>query len=202
MIDYISTFIFFFAVIDPIGTVPVYIAVTKHFDEKKKRKIAIDATLISGGILLFFLIAGEIILNAIDVPISAFQVAGGIVLFLFALTMIFGESKPEEETHAISDKNDTAIFPLAIPSIASPGAMLASVMMTKNETYSIFQQFQTAMVMISVLLVVFLFMLLATRIQRLIGMGGASIISRVMGLILSSVAVSNILEGVKVYFSL
>jgi len=202
MIDYSSTFIFFFAVIDPIGTVPVYIAVTKHYNEKKKRKVAIDATLISGGILLFFLIAGEVILNAIDVPISAFQVAGGIVLFLFALTMIFGESKPEEETGEISNDNDAAIFPLAIPSIASPGAMLAAVMMTKNESYSIFQQFQTAVVMISVLAVVFLFMMLATRIQRLIGMGGASIVSRVMGLILASVAASNVLEGIKVYFSL
>ena len=202
MIDFVATFIFFFAVIDPIGTVPVYIAVTNHYTEYKKKKIAINATLIAGGILLFFLIAGEIILNAIGIPLSAFQVAGGIVLFLFALTMIFGESKPEEETEMASSENDTAIFPLAIPSIASPGAMLAAVMMTKNETHTILSQFQTAIVMISVLLIVFIFLLLASRIQRLIGNSGASIISRVMGLILSSVAVANILEGIKIYFSL
>lgn len=202
MIDYVATFIFFFAVIDPIGTVPVYIAVTNHFNEYKKRKIAINATLIAGGILLFFLIAGELILDAIDIPISAFQIAGGIILFLFALSMIFGESKPEEESGMASNEHDTAIFPLAIPSIASPGAMLAAVMMTKNASHTLLEQTQTALVMLSVLLIVFIFLRLASKIQRIIGTSGASIISRVMGLILASVAVNNILEGIKIHFSL
>ena len=97
MIDFAATFIFFFAVIDPIGTVPVFIAVTSGFDREAKKKIAIQATLVSAGVLIFFVIAGEIILTAIDIPLPAFQVAGGIILFLFAITMIFGESKPEEE---------------------------------------------------------------------------------------------------------
>jgi multiple antibiotic resistance protein len=97
MSEHIAIFIFFFAVIDPIGTVPVFIAVTSGFDEKVKRKIALRATFASACILLFFIIAGELILTAIDVPLPAFQIAGGLVLFLFALTMIFGESKPEEE---------------------------------------------------------------------------------------------------------
>ena len=202
MIDIDFMFIFFFAVIDPIGTIPVYIAVTKHFNEYKKRKIAIKATLVAAGVLVFFVVAGEVILTAIDIPLAAFQVAGGIVLFLFALSMIFGESKPEEELHNISNENETAIFPLAIPSIASPGAMLGAVLMTKNETHTFFEQFQTTLVMLSVLLIVLIFLLLATRIQRIIGDSGASIISRVMGLILSSVAIDNILEGIKIYFAL
>ncbi len=202
MIDFVPIFIFFFAVIDPIGTVPVYIAVTRHYNEYKKRKIAINATLIASGVLIFFVIAGEVILTAIDIPLSAFQVAGGIVLFLFALSMIFGESKPEEELDSLANENDTAIFPLAMPSIASPGAMLGAVLMTKNDSYSIFQQFQTTLVMISVLVIVLIFLLLATHIQRIIGNSGASIISRVMGLILSSVAAANILEGIKIYFSI
>jgi len=202
MIDYIATFIFFFAVIDPIGTVPVYIVATNHFNEFKKRKIARNATLIAGAILLFFLIAGELILDAIDIPVSAFQIAGGIILFLFALSMIFGKSKPEEETDMISNENDTAIFPLAIPSIAGPGAMLAAVMMTKNESHTLFQQAQTALVMLSVLVIVYIFLRLASKIQNIIGTGGSTIISKVMGLILSSAAINNILEGIKIYFSL
>ena len=83
MIDLVSTFIVFFAVVDPIGTVPVFIAVTSRYAEREKRRIAIQATVISALVLLFFVIAGEIILTAIAIPLAAFQVAGGIVLFSY-----------------------------------------------------------------------------------------------------------------------
>ena len=202
MIDYVATFIFFFAVIDPIGTVPVFIAVTSGFDSREKRKIAFLATLVSAGILLFFVAAGELILTSIDIPLPAFQIAGGLVLFLFAITMIFGESKPEEELKMADKTSDTAIFPLAVPSIASPGAMLAAVLLTENNRYSLIEQAQTSMMMLCVLLVVLILMLLAGRVHGLIGDGGASIVSRVMGLILASVAVNNVLSGIKEYFLL
>lgn len=202
MIDLMATFIFFFAVIDPIGTVPVFIAVTSQFDEHIKRRIAIKAILVAGVILLFFVVAGEVILTAMAIPISAFQIAGGIVLFLFALSMIFGESKPEQEMKLTASDSETAIFPLAVPSIAGPGAMLAAVLMTENDRYGLLEQFQTAVIIIAVLLIVFVLMLGASWIHRFIGNSGASIISRVMGLILASVAIKNILDGIKVYFSL
>ena len=202
MVDYISTFIFFFAVIDPIGTIPVFIAVTGQYQEKIKRKIAINATLAAALILIFFVVAGEVILTAIDIPLSAFQIAGGIVLFIFALSMIFGESKPEEEIKMASSGNETAIFPLAVPSIASPGAMLAAVLMTENKQYNLWEQTQTTVIMLSVLLIVLVLMLAASWVHRLIGNSGASIISRVMGLILSSVAVANVLAGIKEYFTI
>jgi len=202
MNDLIATFIFFFAVIDPIGTIPVYIAVTSKYEERIKRKIAFQAALISAGILLFFVVAGEVILTAIDIPLSAFQIAGGIVLFLFALTMIFGDSKPDEEVKMIKSGSETAIFPLAVPSIASPGAMLAAVLLTENNRYNLLEQAQTTAIMLLVLLIVMVFMLAASWVHRLIGNSGASIISRVMGLILASVAVANVLEGIKTYFAL
>ena len=202
MIDYLATFIFFFAVIDPIGTIPVFIAVTSKFEASVKRKIALKATLVSSSILVFFIIAGEVILDAIEVPLASFQIAGVIVLFLFALSMIFGESKPDEELKNVNSSSETAIFPLSVPSIASPGAMLAAVLMTENNEYSFVQQLQTTGVMLSVMVVVLVLMLASSFIHRFIGNSGASIISRVMGLILSSVAVNNILEGIKVYFSL
>jgi multiple antibiotic resistance protein len=202
MIDYVAIFVFFFAVIDPIGTVPVFIAVTSGFDNKTKRKIAFQATLVSAGILLFFVIAGELILTAIDIPLPAFQIAGGLVLFFFAMTMIFGESKPEEELKMAASGTDKAIFPLAVPSIASPGAMLAAVLLTENRRFSLFEQFQTSLTMLSVLLVVLVLMLVAGRVHGLIGNSGASIVSRVMGLILASVAVNNVLSGIKEYFAI
>lgn len=202
MIDYISVFIFFFAVIDPIGTIPVFIAVTAAHDDRAKRKIATIATLVAAGILVFFVVAGEIILTAMDIPLPAFQIAGGIILFLFAISMIFGESKPEQEVKLIKNVSETAIFPLAIPSIASPGAMLAAVLFTENAKYTIFEQFQVTVTLLVVLLVVLALMLGASFIHRIIGNSGASVISRVMGLILASVATANALEGIKLYFGL
>jgi multiple antibiotic resistance protein len=202
MIDYISVFIFFFAVIDPVGTVPVFIAATSQFDEQEKRKIALQAAAAAALILLFFIIAGELILTAIDIPLPAFEIAGGIILFLFALTMIFGDSKPDTEMQMVKDSTETAIFPLAVPSLASPGAMLAAVLLTENSSFSLFQQVQTAGVMLSVLFIAFILMLAASWIHRFIGNSGASIISKVMGMILASVATNSVLSGIKVYFLL
>ena len=202
MTELLATFIFFFAVIDPIGTIPVYMAVTKGRDALFKRKVAIKAVLVSAAVLLFFVLAGELLLNAIKIEISAFQIAGGIVLLLFALTMIFGESKPEEELKTVRNATETAIFPLAIPSIASPGAMLGAVLMTRNAEFTWVEQLITSGVMLSVLLVVLALLLLSKYIDKIIGESGASIISRVMGLILTSVAVSNILAGITEYFHL
>ena len=202
MIDFIATFLVFFAGVDPVGTVPVFIAVTAKYDQKAKRKIALVATLVAAATLLFFVVAGELILIALSIPLSAFQIAGGIVLFLFALTMIFGESKPDEEVKIVESHHETAVFPLAVPSIASPGAILAAVLLTENNRYSVWEQLQTVSMMLAVLLVTYLLMLLAGQINRLIGPSGASVVSRVMGLILASVATSNTLAGIKDYFGL
>ena len=202
MIDFIATFIFFFAVIDPIGTVPVFVAVTRQHDDRDRRKIALVATVASAAILLFFVVAGEVILTAMAIPLPAFQIAGGIVLFLFALSMIFGESKPDQEVKLATSGNQTAIFPLAVPSIAGPGAMLAAVLLTENARYNLWEQAQTAATMLSVLLIVYVLMLGSAWINRLIGDSGASVVSRVMGLILASVATNNTLAGITEYFGL
>ena len=198
----IATFIFFFAVIDPIGTVPVFIAVTQGFGKKEKRHVALRAVFYAFLVLLFFIAAGEIVLNAINVPIPAFQIAGGIVLFLFALSMIFGKSKPEQEIKSAQKVSQTAVFPLAIPSIASPGAMLAAVLLTENTSFSFLEQVLTSLVMMVVLIVVLILLLVASRVHKFIGDAGASIISRIMGLILTAVAVSNVIEGIKQSFVL
>lgn len=202
LIDFVATFIVFFAVIDPIGTVPVFIAVTSHFDEAAKRKIALIAILTSALILTLFVAVGEFLLAALAIPLPAFQIAGGIVLFLFALSMIFGESKPDEEVRLAEDQHETAIYPLAVPSIAGPGAMLAAVLMTDNSRFSVIEQAQTVVVMLLVLFLVYVLMIASNWINSLIGKSGASVISRVMGLILSAVAVTNTLAGLKAYFGI
>ena len=200
MIDFVATFIFFFAVIDPIGTVPVFIALTRHYDSAAKKRIALVAVAASAGILLFFVAAGELLLNAMGIPLPAFQIAGGIILFLFALSMIFGESKPEEEVKLVESQHETAIFPLAVPSIAGPGTMLAAVMMTEKTKFGVWEQVQTASVMIGVLLLTYIFILASEFINKFIGKSGAGVISRVMGVILAALATSNALTGIRAYF--
>lgn len=202
MIDYVATFVSFFAVIDPIGTVPVFVAITSNQDEKSRAQTARKGTLVAAGVLLFFVIAGQPLLDAMSIPLPAFQIAGGIVLFLFALSMIFGDGKPEEEIRSIDQRDEKAVYPLAVPSLASPGAMLTAVLLTDNDHFTIMEQCQTAGFMSGVLLLAYGLMRLATPITRLIGHSGASVVSRVMGLLLSAVAATNALEGLKAFANL
>lgn len=124
--DLLERFITLWVVIDPIGTIPVFIAVTASMAAADRRKTALLATLVSIGILLFFLVLGQILIDALGISLLSFQVAGGIVLFLFALTMIFGESKPDTDRRSVepgdaamtSNAPSPAIFPLAVPSLA------------------------------------------------------------------------------------
>lgn len=187
------------AVIDPIGTIPVFISVTARRSPAERKQIALIAAGAAAGILLFFIVCGELLLWAMGVPLLAFQIAGGIVLFLFALTMIFGESKPEEETR-IASLHDAAVFPLATPSLASPGAMMAVVLLTENNRHSIAEQAVTTLLMLAVIAAAYVLMRFAGAITRVIGDAGASVVSRVMGMVLASIAATNVLEGTKEYF--
>ena len=168
----IVQFVVLWAVIDPIGSVPVYLSKTIGFSLEERRKIVRHAIVISAGILLF----------------------------LFALTMIFGESKPEQEMKIKANITEIAVYPLAVPSIASPGAMMAIVLLTDNHRFNLTEQIITGGIMLIVLLITYFLLLAANRIQHIIGNSGAAIISRVMGLILATVAVNNILVGLKDFF--
>ncbi len=201
----ITQFVVLWAVIDPIGSIPIYLSQTQSLSAKHRRLVAIKAVGIATGILLFFLVAGQLLLEAMQIPLPAFQAAGGLVLLLFALTMIFGDSKPEQEAKLAenidrSQLSDLAVYPLALPSIASPGAMMAIVMLTDNHRHSIMDQSITALIMLSVLFITLLLLLGASHIQKWIGNVGAAIISRVMGLILAAVALNNLLEGIRDYY--
>jgi len=201
--DILERFVTLWVVVDPIGTIPVFIAVTAGMSAASRRTTALLATVVSIGVLLFFLIFGQLLIDALGISLLSFQVAGGIILFLFALTMIFGEPKSETEvqsadadkTMAGDARTSPAIFPLAVPSIASPGAMLAIVLLTDNNQFAVVDQVFTGVIMICVLAVAYIFMLLAEPIIRIIGNSGAAIISRVMGMILASVAIDAVLSA-------
>ncbi len=193
----IQEFITLWVVIDPIGTLPVFLAMTVGLGPRARRDVAFKAIATAFGVLVFFIVVGQIVLEALGLSLGSFQIAGGLVLLLFSLQMIFGDGKPESEIKAGTSTSQRAIFPIAIPSIASPGAMLAVVILTDNDRFSIAHQAMTATIMAAVLGVTLLIMLLASPIYRVIGLAGASIISRVMGMILAAVAVDSMLSGLE-----
>lgn len=200
LVSIITKILFLIAVIDPLGSVPVYLEATKHFDQKHKRKIAIRASIVAFFVLLFFIVVGQLILEGMSVTLDAFQISGGVILFLFALTMVFGEGKPQSEKHLIRDYKHVTIFPVAMPSIASPGAIMAVVLLTDNHLYSISEQIITTALVLVVTAITMAILLAATLVQKRIGDYGITVISKIMGLILAAYAVQSILSGIKDFF--
>ena len=196
--DLIREFITLFVVIDPVGSIPVFLFASAAVPQRLHFSFALRATLVAALVLGLFLVVGQILLEGMGLRLGAFQIAGGIVLFLFALSMIFGETKAASEIKEAEHTDlSGAVFPLAIPSIASPGAILAVVILTDNHKTGVVEQALTAGVLVLVLVITFLLLLLASQIQQLIGQTGVSVISRVMGLILATVAVDAVLEGLE-----
>jgi multiple antibiotic resistance protein len=201
----VNEFVMMWVLIDPIGTVPVFLMVTASMKEEHRKMIATRAVLVAGGILVGFLFGGHLLLRALGIPLPSFQIAGGIVLFLFALTMIFGPSKAEqekEEVGTLEQARSIAVFPLAIPSIASPGAMLGVVLLNDTEKLQLESSLIDLAVIFVVLGVTLIFMYSAKPILRVIGDSGASVLSRIMGLILAAVAVDSVLSAVAQFFNI
>ena len=191
----LQEFITLWVVIDPIGTVPVFLAATVGMSSAARRAVALRAVVIAFGVLLSFIVLGQIVLEALGIGLPSFQIAGGIVLFAFAMTMIFGPPKAQSEIDTIDREHRAAVFPVAIPSIASPGAMLAVVVLTDNDRFSLTHQAMTTGAMAVVLLATLVLLLAAAPIHKVIGITGEMIISRIMGMILAAVAVDAVLAA-------
>lgn len=202
MIELLKTFFFLFAVIDPLGSIPVFLEATKEMDNKTKKTVAIKATFIASLILLFFIIIGQVIMETMHITLSAFQISGGVILFLFALTMVFGNKNIEENKNLIRDYKHVTIFPIAIPSIASPGAIMAVVLLTDNHSFTFIQQLETTGLVMLVMVTTAIMLLAARKVQEKVGEAGIMVITKIMGLILASFAVQSILTGIKEYFKL
>ncbi|MBS1587758.1 MAG: MarC family protein [Bacteroidetes bacterium] len=201
MNELLRAFILLFAVIDPIGTIPVFLSATSHYDNNTRRKVAVNGTLIAAAILLFFIAAGQVLIEHMQISLAAFKVAGGLVLLLFALTMVFRNGDHGAGT-TDNDYKHIAVFPIAVPAVASPGAILAVVLLTDNNIYSLGQQLVTTGIVLLVLIIVMVLLLSATRIQRAIGKTGITVITKIMGILLCSLATESVLAGIREYFSI
>jgi len=203
--DAFSEFVLMWVLIDPIGTIPIFLKVTTHMSVERRRLIAIRSVVIAAVVLIVFLIGGQLLLNALGIALPSFQIAGGIVLFLFALTMIFGPEKTEQEKgelQTIERARSVAVFPLAMPAIASPGAMMGVVLLNDTANFTIEGTVENLVVIGSILLITLAFMLMAKPILTVIGDSGLNVLSRIAGLLLAAVAVDAVLEALSQFFEI
>lgn len=182
-------------VVDPLGTLPVMIAVSAGMSAGAARALAFRSCMIAFGVLASFVLFGRTVLEALEIPVPAFQIAGGLVLLLFALELIFSDPKHERDMAAEADPREAAVFPLAIPSMASPGAMLTATLMAEELGEDVPGK-AIGLGMLAFVMLTALGILLAARpLHRIIGNGGAALISRIMGMLLAAIAVSEMLRG-------
>ena len=183
------------ATIDPIGTLAIFSALTAGMSVTQRRKTATRAVLYAGGVLIGSLLIGQVLLTAMGISLLSFQLGGGIILFLFGLQMIFTDN---DQSSGKEPDHNVAIFPIAIPATATPGAILAVILLTDNQIYPIAQQLVTGLIVVATLAITWVMMFFSDRILAVIGSGGASLLTKIMGMILAALSVQLVMNAIGV----
>jgi multiple antibiotic resistance protein len=189
----VRDFMMMFVTIDPIGTLCLFVPLTASIPAVERPRVARRAVLYAGLVLFGFMLFGQIVLNGLGVRLTSFQLAGGVILFLLGLQMVFGTGIAAHRAE-VEPGRDIAVFPLGIPSIAGPGAMLAAVVLTDNDRFSLAEQLETAAMLLLVLVLTVVVLLQANRIHRLLGETGANVLVRIMGMVLAALAAEQMLD--------
>lgn len=203
---FISALVTFFVVIDPPGCAPIFASLTAGTPAAHRRTMAVRSTLVAAFILLLFGIFGEAFLGALGVSLDAFRVAGGIMLFLIALEMVF-EKRTErrenraEDVKASPEHEDISIFPMAIPMIAGPGS-IASVMLMASKSDGLNESLVVFGALATVLVVNFAALLAAGPMMRVLGHRIEAMITRVLGVVLAALAAQFVIDGLKASFGI
>ncbi|PWC37436.1 antibiotic resistance protein [Azospirillum sp. TSO35-2] len=199
--DYISNLVVFFVVVDPPGLVPLFIALTRGFDDRHKRIIALRGTAIAFVVLVFFAYFGKVVLQTLSIDMPAFRIAGGALLFWIAFEMLFGrrsERKERDTGEAMTDEDahDIAVFPLAVPLIAGPGAITSILLLMDRTGVTVAGQASVLGAAATVIGGVTLILLAADRVGRLLGRTVIHTVSRVLGIVLAALAAQTIISGI------
>ncbi|WP_419902181.1 MarC family protein [Kiloniella sp.] len=199
----LTAFVSLFVIIDPLGLLPIFIGLTQGADAAHKRKMALKGVLIGGIILVFFALFGDRFLEVLGVGLPAFRIAGGVMLFLIALEMVFDKRSKRREDKAEELKEsdfheDIAVFPLAIPLISGPGAIASIMLLMSANKEDIIAQTAILSVLAGVLLLCLVLFFLADKLEKFIGDTITHIISRVLGIVLAALAIQYILDGLKI----
>ncbi len=207
MLDlFIDSLIVMFVVVDPVGLAPMFAALTQGESPAAKRRLAIRGTFIAGTILVIFVLAGDSLLSALGIGMPAFQISGGLLLFLLAVDMVFARqsglrSTTEREQREAEAKKDISVFPLAIPLIAGPGALTSVLLMVGDQGDDPRVIGTVLAVLCVVLLATLASLLFSARLMSFMGETGANVVSRVLGVILAALAVQFVLNGWQAGFS-
>jgi multiple antibiotic resistance protein len=191
--------VLFFVVVEPITLVPLFAGLTEGADEQFRRRMALKAVVVSGGVLLLFALGGAWFLRMMNISIDAFRIAGGVMLFLIALEMVFaresGTRVTSEEKNESRKRADISVFPLAFPFIAGPGA-IAIVLLTFGAPRPVpLLAVGLFGVVVVVLAITYALMRLTPTVMRVMGVTGAHVVSRLAGVVLAALAVQFILDG-------
>ena len=196
----IAAFTTMFIIMDPPGLVPVFIALTQGISPEQRRAIALRACLVAGLLMILFLFVGEAVLGFIGISMDAFRIAGGILLFLTALDMLFQRRQARRADNAAEGQaehqDDPSVFPLAMPLIMGPGAITTIILLAGNATSAV-DFGAIAAVLMAVLLITFLAFLAAPTIERGLGKTGLNIVTRLLGMLLAALAVQFVLDGLR-----
>ncbi|MEO8248915.1 MAG: MarC family protein [Burkholderiales bacterium] len=192
----------FFATIGPLDVAAVFAALTATATAAHKRSMAIRGVLIGGAILFTFALAGEILLASFGISLAALRTAGGVLLLLIGIDMVNarstgGTSATGEERQEAVSRADISVVPLATPLIAGPGAMGAAILLMTNASGDLAKQAAVLGSLSAILLLTFVLLMLAARIQALLGVTGMHVIGRVFGVLLCALAVQFIFDGIK-----
>ena len=201
---FVSALVTFLVVIDPPGCVPIFASLTSGATAVHRRAMAVRSVVVASGILLFFGLLGEDLLDALGISLSAFRIAGGIMLFLIAIDMVFEKRTERRETRAqevsAREPEDISVFPMAIPMIAGPGS-IASIMLLTARSEGTAETLIVFGAMLLTLALTLLSLLLAGPLMRLLGHRMEAMITRILGVILAALAVQFVIDGLERSFT-
>ncbi|ESZ86036.1 MAG: MarC family transcriptional regulator [Blastomonas sp. CACIA14H2] len=201
---FVSAFITLFVVIDPPGCAPIYASMTTGANAQQRRSMAIRAVVVAGGILLVFALFGEVLLSALHIELNSFRIAGGIMLFLIALDMVFEKRTERREQRAqkvmkTPEIEDVSIFPMAMPMIAGPGS-IASVMLLVSQNTGLDRALTILAALLAVLLLTLVALLTAGPLMKLLGQQAEAVITRLLGVLLAALAAQFVIDGLRASF--
>jgi multiple antibiotic resistance protein len=193
----ITAFATLFVVIDPPGLVPMFIALTQGMGPDQRRTIALRGCVIAAVMLTVFALLGEAVLGFIGISMSAFRIAGGLLLFLTALDMLFERRTQRREGQHADPDHDPSVFPLATPLIAGPGAIASMILLVGQSGPGWTGTIAVISLMLAMVAVTYLFLLASPPLERMLGRTGTIVITRLLGMLLAALSVQFVIDGIK-----
>lgn len=192
---FLTTFLTLFVIMDPAGTVPVFLALTSTMTAKQRARAASQATMVAFGVVVAFVLFGKYILNFLGISVPALQASGGLLLLLVAMELLTG--KAEEPT--VSGKVNVALVPLGTPLLAGPGAIVAAMLAVESSGGTVPGWVAILLAIIAVHVCLYLAMRFSVVVHRVLGEGGTTLVTRIAGLLLAAIAVQLIADAVRAF---